>query len=70
MPGPEARDYITLAQFLKLHQLAANGGHAKMLARSGAALVNGQPEARPGRKLRTGDTVTIEGQTLRVELQG
>jgi ribosome-associated protein len=48
-------DYITLAQALKAAGLADNGGHAKQLVREGAAVVNGEVEARPGRKLRGGD---------------
>jgi ribosome-associated protein len=70
MPGPEEADapkqvdhegrpYITLAQFLKKIQLAGSGGEAKAIARSGKATVNGEPEARPGRKLRAGDKVAL-----------
>ncbi|MCK6491101.1 MAG: RNA-binding S4 domain-containing protein, partial [Planctomycetes bacterium] len=47
----EGRPYITLAQFLKKHELAPSGGAAKHLARSGTVQVNGQAEDRPGRKL-------------------
>jgi ribosome-associated protein len=58
----EGKRYVTLAQFLKMIQVAPTGGAAKMLARSGDILVNGQPEDRPGRKLHQGDQVTIDGQ--------
>jgi ribosome-associated protein len=54
-------DYITLARALKAAGLAGTGGEAKMLARSGSARVNGEPESRPGRKLRVGDRIAIEG---------
>ncbi|MBA3846858.1 MAG: RNA-binding S4 domain-containing protein [Planctomycetes bacterium] len=55
-PTPE-NAYITLVQFLKMVDAAPTGGQAKMLARGGDVRVNGQPEQRPGRKLRTGDVV-------------
>jgi ribosome-associated protein len=63
----EGRPYITLAQFLKRQDLAATGGEAKHLARSGTVQVNGQAEDRPGRKLHQGDTVTVAGRTLAVD---
>lgn len=63
----EGRPYITLAQFLKKHELAPSGGAAKHLARSGTVQVNGQAEDRPGRKLHQGDTVAVAGTTLVVE---
>jgi ribosome-associated protein YbcJ (S4-like RNA binding protein) len=63
-----ADPYISLAQFLKKIQAAGSGGEAKHLARSGAALVNGEPEARPGRKLREGDRVLIAGTEHLVRL--
>jgi ribosome-associated protein len=78
MPGPEddqprqvdeqGKPYITLAQFLKLKQIASSGGEAKALARAGDALVNGEAETRPGRKLRAGDRVQVQGRELVVEL--
>jgi ribosome-associated protein len=48
-------DHITLAQALKVAGLADTGGMAKSLVREGEFLVNGEPESRPGRKLRSGD---------------
>ena len=64
----ETTPFITLAQFLKVHNIAATGGQAKHRARAGDILVNGEPEARPGRKLRKGDTVTVDGKTLPVTM--
>jgi len=57
-------EYITLAQVLKAVGLAGSGGEAKNLARSGIAMVNGNPEVQPGKKLRVGDklAVKIEGR--------
>lgn len=62
---------ITLGQFLKLADLAATGGEAKLLVSSGLALVNGQVEPRRGRKLEQGDVVEVEGrETVLVAAEG
>ena len=47
--------FITLAQALKVAGFAPSGGQAKQLARAGQVRVNGVPESRPGRKLKSGD---------------
>ena len=59
-------DHITLAALLKASGLAGSGGEAKMLATGGTVLVNGQPEARRGRKLRAGDEVAVGDTRLRL----
>lgn len=48
-------EYITLAQAVKVVGLADTGGQAKVVIREGEIRVNGEPETRPGRKLRPGD---------------
>jgi ribosome-associated protein len=60
---PLRGDHITLAQAVKVVGLASTGGQAKIMVRDGGLLVNGEPESRPGRKLRAGDRFgTPEGQ--------
>ncbi|MGK7888082.1 MAG: RNA-binding S4 domain-containing protein [Leptolyngbyaceae cyanobacterium] len=54
---------IKLDQFLKLQGLASTGGQAKFLIQSGEVEVNNAMELRRGRKLVSGDTVTIDDQT-------
>lgn len=71
--GPKQVDergvpYITLTQLLKKEQIAGSGGEAKALAREGIATVNGEAEARPGRKLRQGDKVVVRGKTIVVSI--
>ncbi len=61
--------YITLAQFLKMVDAAPTGGQAKMLARGGEVKVNGQPEQRPGRKLRHGDVVELAASRWTVDIK-
>jgi len=55
---------IKLEQFLKLAQVAATGGQAKVIIQSGQVRVNGLVETRRGRKLRPGDRVEIAGEVL------
>lgn len=59
-------DYITLGQFLKLVRIIDEGGLAKWYLSTHRVLVNGEPDARRGRKLRAEDAVTLEdGRTYR-----
>ncbi|NET08764.1 MAG: RNA-binding S4 domain-containing protein [Merismopedia sp. SIO2A8] len=58
---------IKLDQFLKLKGIAATGGQAKFIIQSGDVDVNNTMELRRGRKLVTGDTVTVLGQTFSVD---
>jgi ribosome-associated protein len=60
-------DSIQLDQFLKLNGVVASGGEAKHLVKSGEVKVNGEVEVRRGRKLRAGDTVSVQGDTFTVE---
>ena len=57
---------IKLDQFLKLLGIASTGGQAKHMILDGAVKVNGTLETRRGRKLVTGDKVTVENQTFEV----
>ena len=59
---PLRSDHITLAHALKAVGLADTGGQAKVLVRSGAVLVNGVVEERPGRKLFPGDRFGTGGE--------
>jgi ribosome-associated protein len=59
-------EYIKLDQFLKLADLASTGGHAKFLIQEGKVLVNGEIELRRGKKLREGDLVEVDGQSIKV----
>jgi ribosome-associated protein len=60
--------YIKLDQFLKWQGIAQTGGEAKIMIKQGIVTVNGDAELRRGRKLVTGDRVTVADQTHRVEL--
>jgi len=60
-------EYIKLDSFLKAVNEAASGGEAKIFIAEGMVSVNGEPESRRGRKLRPGDSVTIDGRSYPVE---
>ena len=59
-------DGIRLGQLLKLAGLADTGADARVLLDLGEVEVNGEPEARRGRQLRSGDVVTCGEESVRV----
>ncbi|EPY08557.1 RNA-binding protein S4 [Paenibacillus sp. E194] len=54
-------EFITLGQFLKLANCASTGGHAKIMLAENMVKVNGEDEARRGRKLYPGNVVSVDG---------
>lgn len=59
---------IKLDQFLKFVGIAPTGGQAKLMIQNGEVLVNDMVETRRGRKLVSGDRVTVGEQTFDVLL--
>ncbi|MGF9647446.1 RNA-binding S4 domain-containing protein [Pseudarthrobacter oxydans] len=57
---------IRLGQLLKLANLVEDGVEAADLIKNGLVKVNGEIDDRRGRQLHNGDTVTVNGQTVRV----
>lgn len=57
---------IKLDQFLKLVGIASTGGQAKLMIVDGDVKVNDIVETRRGRKLVSGDQVTVGRQTFEV----
>ncbi|MEM8719508.1 MAG: RNA-binding S4 domain-containing protein [Cyanobacteria bacterium P01_G01_bin.39] len=64
-----SKSQIKLDQFLKWQGIAQTGGEAKIIIKQGLVEVNGASEVRRGRKLVTGDRVTVAGTTHLVQLQ-
>lgn len=60
--------FIKLDQFLKWQGIAHTGGEAKVRIQEGEVIVNGKIETRRGKKLRSGDRVTIANRTYTVNL--
>jgi ribosome-associated protein len=59
---------IKLDSFLKFVGIAPTGGQAKLMIQNGEVLVNDMVETRRGRKLVSGDRVTVGEQTFDVQL--
>ena len=62
VPLRPGEDSIRLGQLLKLADLVESGAEVKDVLVSGAVQVNGEPEERRGRQLRSGDVVRVEGR--------
>lgn len=63
---PIRDDMIRLGQLLKLASLAEDGVEAKNLIDNGLVQVNGEIEERRGRQLHPGDTISVNGETVRI----
>ena len=59
-------EFIKLDALLKFANLVSSGGEAKIRIAEGEVLVNGEPCLMRGKKLRPGDTVTLDGQTVAI----
>ena len=57
-------DYIQLDQLLKAAGLVGSGGEAHAAVESGLVQVDGLPESRKRAKLRPGQKVDFQGETL------
>ena len=57
-------DHIQLDQLLKAAGLVGSGGEAHAAVESGLVQVDGQPESRKRAKLRPGQRVDFQGETL------
>ena len=60
-------EYIKLGQALKAAGLAESGVDAKHAVEEGLVKVNGQTEYQRGKKLRDGDMVECNAETIRIE---
>ena len=60
-------EFITLGQLLKDTGVIATGGQAKWFLRENSVLLNGSPEDRRGKKLRSGDVEVVGEQTFEIE---
>ncbi len=60
-------EYIKLGQALKAAGLVGSGVDAKYIIEDGLVSVNGQIEMQRGKKLRVGDVVTYDGNSINIE---
>ena len=60
---------IQLDQFMKITGMVNTGGQAKLVIQGGEVQLNGIVETRRKKKLKHGDKVTFNGETLMVEFE-
>ena len=59
-------EFIKLQDLLKFAGAVETGGDAKLIIQEGRVAVNGETCTMRGRKIRPGDTVSLDGVTLKV----
>ena len=59
-------EFIKLQDLLKFAGLVETGGQAKILIQNGDVTVNGEICTMRGKKIRNGDIVTLDDDTLEV----
>lgn len=59
-------EFIKLQDLLKFAGLVETGGQAKILIQGGYVTVNGEICTMRGKKIRNGDIVTLDDDTLEV----
>lgn len=60
-------EFIKLDALLKFANLVFSGGEAKIRIAEGEVLVNGEPCLMRGKKLRAGDTVILDGESVEID---
>ncbi len=60
-------DYIKLGQVLKLAGLVDSGVEAKIVIQDGQVKVNYEVEIQRGKKIRPGDIVEYDNNSIRIE---
>ena len=63
-------EFIRLDSALKLAGLVFTGGQAKIMIQNGEVKVNGEVCTMRGKKLRLGDTASVENKSLIIENAG
>ena len=59
-------EFIKLDALLKFSGLADTGGEAKLLIQEGKVMVNGEVCTMRGKKIRSGDSVSFNGNEVTV----
>ena len=59
-------EFIKLDALLKFANLVSSGVEAKIRIAEGEVLVNDAPCTMRGKKLRPGDTVSLDGETVEI----
>lgn len=59
-------EFIKLDSFLKWVGAVSLGSEAKMIIQDGEVLVNGEVCTQRGRKLRSGDVISVENESFKI----
>ena len=59
-------EYIELFKLLKITNVAATGGHGKIMIEEGEVVLNGEVEYRKRAKIRTGNIIECEGVRIKI----
>ena len=59
-------EFIKLDALLKFANMVSSGGEAKIRIAQGEVLVNNEVCTMRGKKLRTGDIVTLDGESITI----
>lgn len=59
---------VELFKILKFEGIASNGGEAKAMIEGEQVLVNGEIETRKRKKIMSGDTIAVMGDSYRIAL--
>ena len=59
-------EFITLGQLIKVLDLVVSGGETKAFLLNSQILVNGEKEARRGKKLYKGDSIVINNKEYKI----
>lgn len=62
-------EFIKLDSLLKFSGIAAVGGEAKFMVTSGAVMVNGEVCTMRGKKIRSGDVVSVPCDNVELEVR-
>ncbi len=59
-------EYIKLGQAMKLAGMVGSGVDAKFVIQDGLVAVNGVTEMQRGKKLKSGDIITYNGESVQI----
>ena len=62
----ENHEFIELCNLLKVTNLCETGGHAKIVISNGEVKVDGEIETRKRCKIRPGQVIEFQGETITV----
>lgn len=62
------KEHVELFKILKFEGIASSGAEAKDMIAAGTVMVNGKIEKQKRKKMVSGDTIELKGETFRLKL--